>query len=154
KIHMHNYLKKTINLKALVTTTFFSLSVVLSALGQSGEYKVQGTVDRNYDGQFVKLFSRSAAGHRVDSVLISDGGYVFSGSVDEWHTAVVSMAQKESGDRLKIFLSPGDIVLTSSSTLSESEVKGNSLAVEHQILQNAYLDLEYSLIATLDAFMK
>lgn len=129
-----------------------TLPVVAGA--QAGDFTVRGQLGKSeYDGQFVKLYYQQDSIRTMDSVVIKDGRFLLTGSVEFPTTAVLSMETAETGDRIDLFLSEGSVNVSTAGLLAEALVSGTSLAEDHDRLAKTYRDIERELYRGLQEFM-
>ncbi|RZK39322.1 MAG: AhpC/TSA family protein [Pedobacter sp.] len=138
---------KSIILGALVASPFFGMA-------QGDAYIIQGKVNPIYNGKFIKLiYTPEKAKKQMDSVQIAKGAFVFKGDVDRPFGAKLSMGNDESGDRIDLFISAGEIRVATKDSLRYAKITGNKITESYEKLaQGGLRSLEYNVIEVVNVF--
>lgn len=125
----------------------FALAIIPAAVvAQSGDFTIHGeTGHQDYNNKFVKLYYTHDSVKVVDSVVIVDGHFEFSGHVEMPLAGKLSMGSDESGDRIDVFLSAGTILVSTADSLCNACIGGTTLAKDHDRLTSKYRQAENEL---------
>lgn len=120
-------------LKSVKIIIAFAL-IPFSGFAQSQTFSIEGKVNQNLNGKFIKLYYEDAKAKKADSVAIKNGSFKLGGNVTAPVVAKLTLGNQEDGDRIDLFLSTGNIRVVAKDSIHYAAVTGSKLVLEHDLL--------------------
>mgnify|MGYP006185811261 CR=1 FL=1 len=122
----------------------------LLGFAQNVNYRVEGKVNRKYNGRFIKLIYALDQNHKkVDSTQISAESFTFKGQLDRPVAAKITLGSEDQGDRIDLFLSEGTIRINAKDSIHYANISGTELAETYEKLAKALRPLDDELTGKL-----
>jgi thiol-disulfide isomerase/thioredoxin len=137
----------------LIFQTLVVLSFLpLASFSQSENFVVEGKVNQNYNGKFIKLLYSEGQTKKKDSTEIKKGAFKFAGSVAMPTAAKITLGNEDNGDRIDLFLSNGTVRVTTKDSIRFAKISGTKLAEEFEVLAKRLRPADNWFVNGLNAF--
>ncbi|RBL88105.1 TlpA disulfide reductase family protein [Chitinophaga flava] len=117
----------------------------LMAVAQESPYTINGTVGKDNIYQKAYLYSSNSKGRIIDSAVITNGSFTFTGKTDIASRAFLftgnTLASSYTANRLVFYLEKGTILINSADSILNATIKGGAANTVHQQYKKASQDV-------------
>jgi len=125
-------MKKQMKIKFLSLAALSMLPFI--SVAQSQNFVVEGKLNQNYNGRFLKLLYNEGQIKKIDSTEIKKGAFKFVGTLAMPTAAKISLGNEDNGDRIDIFLANGTLKVIAKDSIRFAKITGTKMAEEHEVM--------------------
>jgi thiol-disulfide isomerase/thioredoxin len=106
----------------------------LAGFSQSETFIIQGKVNHQHDGKYVKIYYEDSQTKKVDSVVVKKGRFELKGGLTVPTVGKLSFDGEDTGDYTDLFLSEGTIRVSTKDSLLYADISGTEMTEIHERL--------------------
>lgn len=114
---------------------FLLVASPLAGICQTLNYTIEGKVNSNYEGEFIKLYYiQDKLPKTIDSTKITNGNFKFQGTLNRPLVGKLTLASEDNGDRTDVFIAAGTTKVIAKDSIRHAKVSGTKMTEDYERL--------------------